>query len=95
MTVRTTYDNVVVRVVDPENVSTGGIVLAYDLDRTFNKGVVVYLGEGKPSTDGSVISPSIELNSTVLFPLNAGVKIKVEGEDLLILKEDDLFAVED
>jgi len=95
MTFNATYDNVVIKVINEENTSIGGIVLAGSPDKTHNKGVVAYVGEGKKGKEGNIIPLTVSVGDTVLFPLNAGIKISVNGENYLVVKEDNIFAKEE
>lgn len=94
MTFKATYDNIVVRSIEPEKTTSGGIIMAYD-DKTYNKGLVLYVGPGRQSEDGATVPMSIAVNDIVLYALNVGIRVNVDGELLTVLKEDDVFATED
>jgi len=94
MTFKATYDNVVVKLVKQENTTAGGIVLAGDQDKTHNKGVVAYVGEGRKTKEGNIIPLEVKVGDTVLFGLDAGIRVTMYGENYLVVKEDSIFAVE-
>jgi chaperonin GroES len=92
---KTTYDNVIIEPVDPDNVSNGGIVIMYDLDVTHNRGVVVDIGPGRISKDGNTIPMTVKVGDSVLFPLKGGVNINIDGKSRVIIKEEEIFAILD
>ena len=94
MTFKATYDNVVVRPIDEEKTSSGGIVLTARSEKTHNKGLVIFVGEGRRNKEGTVIPVSINVGDTVLFGLQSGIKVVIGGEECLVVKEEDIFAVE-
>lgn len=94
MTFKATYDNVVVKVINEEAVTSSGLVLAGNSDKTYNKGTVRFVGEGRRGKEGNIIPMSVSVGDTVLFFLDTGNKIKVDGEDLVLLKEEQIFATE-
>jgi chaperonin GroES len=93
MSFKATYDNVVVRPIEPEKTTSGGIVLAYD-DKTYNKGKVLFVGPGRQNSEGMTIPMSIAVDDIVLFALNTGIRVNVNDELLTVLKEDEVFATE-
>ncbi len=95
MTFKATYDNVVVKPISEESTSLGGIVLAGLPDKTHNKGVVTHTGEGKKNKAGQVIPLTVKVGDTVLFGLAAGIKVVINGENCIVVKEEDIFAVEE
>jgi len=94
MTFKATYDNVVVKLLEKENTSLGGIVLAGNPDKTHNRGVVTYVGEGRKNKAGAIIPLTVNVGDIVLFPLTAGIKVVVNGENCIVVKEDIIFATE-
>lgn len=95
MAFKATYDNVMVRMIDTEAVTSGGIVITSNSTKTFNKGEVVYVGEGKKTKDGKILPLAVKVGDVVLFGLTSGTSIRVNEEALVVLKEDDIFAVDD
>jgi chaperonin GroES len=94
MTFKATYDNVIVKIIDEEKTTAGGIVLTGSNAKTCNRAKVMYAGEGLRTKTGVLIPTEVKVGDTVVFMLGIGMKITVDGEDMLLLKEDDIFGVE-
>lgn len=95
MTFKATYDNVVVKPIEEEKTSSGGIVLAGESEKTHNKGLVTFVGEGRKNKEGTVIPLAINVGDVVLFGLQSGIKVVINGENCIVVKEGDIFAVEE
>jgi chaperonin GroES len=93
MNLKPLQDRVVVRRVDSEAVTKGGIVIPDAAAEKADKGTVLAVGPGKRNNEGEVIALGVAVNDQVLFGKFAGQTVKVDGEELLILKEDDILAV--
>ena len=86
-------DRIIVRVVDADTVSSGGIVIPDAAKEKPSRGKVLSVGSGRLTDAGTVIPMEVKQEDTVLFGQYAGQKIKVDGQELLILKEDDVIAI--
>ena len=86
-------DRVVVRRVDSQSVTAGGIVIPDAAAEKADQGTVLAVGPGKRNDDGSFATIDLKANDVVLFGKFSGQTIKFEGEEYLILKEDDILAV--
>lgn len=95
MTFKATYDNVVVEPLDEEAVSSGGIVLTGSIEKTFNRGKVLFVGDGRKNKNGDIVPLIIKVGDVVAYPLEAGTKITIDGEHRVILKEEQIFATVD
>jgi chaperonin GroES len=95
MELRPLNDRVVVKRVDAENTTKGGIIIPDSAAEKPVQGIVLAVGPGKKDKDGNVIPLDVSVNDTVLFGKWNGTELKHDGEDLLILKEEDIFAVID
>ena len=93
MNLKPLSDRVVVRRVDSESVTAGGIVIPDAATEKADQGTVLAVGPGKRNKDGQVIALDVAVNDRVLFGKFAGQTVKVDGEELLILKEEDILAV--
>lgn len=93
MNIRPLQDRVLVRRVEEEATTSGGIVLPDSAKEKPQKGTVMATGAGKKLDNGSVQPVDVKEGDTVLFGQYAGDKIKVDGEELLILKESEIFGV--
>jgi len=88
-------DRVLVKRLDAEEVTKGGIILPDAAQEKPREGRVIALGEGRVLDDGQRAELQIKKNDRVIFSSYAGTEIKVDGDDLLILGEDDILAIVD
>ena len=86
-------DRIVVRVLEAEEVTKGGIVLPDTAKEKPQEAEVVAVGKGRVSDEGKVIAPEVKVGDKVLFGKYSGTEIKIDAEDYLILKEDDILAI--
>ena len=93
--VRPLHDRVIVRREEEERTSAGGIVIPDTATEKPIRGTVVATGNGKVLDDGSVRALDVSAGDTVLFGKYSGTEVKVDGEDLLVMREDDIMAVID
>ncbi len=87
------YDRLVVRRVEAEEKTKGGIVLPDKAKEKPKEGQVIAIGSGRLLDDGRRAEMQVKVKDRVLFSSYAGTEIKLDGEDFLILKEDDVLAV--
>ena len=93
LNVRPLHDRVIVRREEEERTSAGGIVIPDTATEKPIRGTVVATGNGKILDDGSVRALDVSAGDAVLFGKYSGTEIKVDGEDLLVMREDDIMAV--
>ena len=93
MKLRPIDDRVVVKVLEAEEKTKGGIVLPDTAKEKPQKGEIVAAGPGKRNEDGKIQPLDIKKGDKVLFSKYAGTEVKVEGEELLIMREDDIVGV--
>lgn len=93
MKLRPLYDQVVVKSVEVETVTAGGLILPSVATEKATEGVVVALGSGEVQKDGSLKPLTIAVGDRVLFGKYHGYEVKVDGEKLLMMKYNDLMAV--
>lgn len=87
-------DRVLVRRLDEEEeASEGGIILPDSAKEKPQEGEVLAVGPGKVTDDGARQKPDLKEGDRILFAKYAGTEVKVDGEDLLIMREDDVLAV--
>jgi chaperonin GroES len=87
------YDKIVVKRTEAETTSAGGLILTTAGTEKPCQGIVVSVGSGKSLENGSLRPMSISIDDKVLFGRNAGIEAKIDGETLLILREDDVLAI--
>ena len=95
MSVEILGDRVLVRRLDVEQKSAGGLVVLSAEDIATPKGRVLQVGEGRTTKKGVVVPLSIKVDDTVMFLPQAGIKVALDGEELLVLREDEIYAVID
>jgi chaperonin GroES len=95
MSVAILGDRVLIRKIESENKSAGGLVVLTGDDVHTPKGKVLKIGEGKTTKTGVVVPISVKVDDVVMYYPNAGLAVKIDGESLLVLREDDIYAVVD
>jgi chaperonin GroES len=93
MAFRPLHDRVVVRRLDQEEKSAGGIIIPDTAKEKPMQGEVVAVGPGTRGEDGKLIALDVKIGDRVLFGKWSGTEVKLDGEDLLIMKESDIFAI--
>jgi chaperonin GroES len=91
-TLRPLDDRVVLRVLDAEEMSSGGILLPDTAKEKPQRGKVTAVGDGKVNKDGKRTRPDVKKGDIVLFGKYAGSDVKVDGEDYKILRESEILA---
>jgi len=85
-------DRVIVRPIEKEEVTKGGIVLPDTAKEKPQEGKVLAVGPGRLSEDGKRIAMDVKVGDIVVYAKYGGTEIKVEGEELMILRESDILA---
>ena len=93
MSIRPLGDRVLVKRVEAEEKTAGGILLPDSAQEKPKEGKVISLGEGKQLEDGSRTTFSVKKNDRVLFTSYAGTDVKIDGQEYLIMREDDILGV--
>ena len=93
MNIRPLHDRIVVKRLEAEEKTAGGIVLPGSAQEKPQMGEVVAAGKGRTLDNGDVAALEVKVGDKVLFGKFAGTEIKVDGQELLVMREDDLFAV--
>jgi chaperonin GroES len=93
MNLRPLHDRIVVKRMEEERTSPGGIVIPDSATEKPSKGEVVAVGNGKVNENGDVRPVDVKVGDTVLFGKYSGTEVKVDGDDLLVMREDDVMAV--
>jgi chaperonin GroES len=95
MSVEILGDRVLIRRLDSEKKSAGGLVVLTGDNVHTPKGVVLKVGEGRTTKTGVVIPLTVKVDDTVMYYPQAGIKVALDGEELLVLREDEIYAVVD
>jgi len=93
MKIRPLYDRVVVRRKEEEQKSAGGIVLPGSAKEKPNQGEVVAVGQGKVLENGELRPLSVKVGDQVVFGQYSGNNIKIDGDELIMLSETEIFGV--
>ena len=93
MNIRPLHDRVVVRRMEEEKTSAGGIVIPDSATEKPDQGEIIAVGHGKITDSGDVRPLDVKVGDKVLFGKYAGTNVKVEGEELLVMREEDIVAV--
>ena len=93
MSFRPLHDRVVVRRLDSEEKTKGGIIIPDTAKEKPSEGVVVAVGPGARDDSGKIIAPDVKAGDRILFGKWSGTEVKLDGEDLLIMKESDIMGV--
>ncbi len=93
MNIRPLQDRVVVKRMPEETTSAGGIVIPDSAAEKPSRGEVLAVGNGKVTSSGDVRPVDVKVGDQVLFGKYAGTEVKVDGEDVLIMREEDILGV--
>ena len=86
-------DRVVVRRVQEEQKTAGGIIIPDTAKEKPQEGQIVSVGPGALGDDGKRVAPEVKVGERVLFGKWSGTEVKIDGEDLIIMKESDIMGV--
>ncbi|MGC4028833.1 MAG: co-chaperone GroES [Steroidobacteraceae bacterium] len=93
MKIRPLHDRVIVKRLEEERTSAGGIIIPDSATEKPIQGKVVAVGKGKILDDGSVRALDLKVGDKILFGKYGGTEVKVDGEELLVMREEDVMAV--
>ena len=93
MKIRPLHDRVIVRRMEEERTSAGGIVIPDSATEKPAQGEILATGKGKINEKGDVSPLDVKVGDKVLFGKYAGTEVKVEGEELLVMREEDIMGV--
>jgi chaperonin GroES len=93
MSLRPLHDRVIVKRLDQETKTASGIVIPESAAEKPDQGEVIAVGPGKRDNNGKRIEPDLKVGERVLFGKYSGQQVKVDGAELLVLREEDIVAV--
>ena len=93
MNIRPLHDRVVVRRKEEETTSPGGIVLPGAAAEKPVQGEIIAVGKGKTNNSGDVTPLDVKVGDTVLFGKYSGTEVKIGGEEVLVMREEDIMGV--
>jgi chaperonin GroES len=95
LNIRPLHDRVIIKRQEEERTSPGGIVIPDSATEKPIRGEVVAVGKGKILDSGDVRALDVKVGNIVLFGKYSGTEVKVDGEDLLVMREEDIVAIVD
>ena len=93
MKIRPLHDRVIVKRLESETRTAGGIVIPDSAAEKPVQGKIVAVGKGKILEDGSVRALDVKIGDKILFGKYSGTEVKVDGDDLVVMREEDVMAV--
>ena len=93
MNIRPLHDRVILKRMEEETTSAGGIVIPDSATEKPVRGEIVAAGTGKRLESGDIIPLDVKVGDTVLFGKYSGTEVKVNGDDLLVMREEDIMGV--
>jgi chaperonin GroES len=93
MKVKPLHDRVIVKRVEEEEKTKGGIIIPDTAKEKPVEGIIMAVGDGKVADDGKKIALEVKAGDKVLFGKYAGTEIQIDGEEHLIMREDDIIAI--
>ena len=91
--IRPLHDRVVIRRLDEERTSPGGIVIPDNATEKPSRGEIVAVGTGKRLENGDICALDVKVGDVVLFGKYSGTEVKVDGQELVVMREDDIMGV--
>jgi chaperonin GroES len=91
--IRPLGDRILVKRIQEEEKTKGGIIIPDTAKEKPQEGMVVAVGKGKTTEEGKVIAPDVKKGDRILFGKYSGTEVKIEGEEHLILREDEIVGV--
>lgn len=86
-------DRIIVRRSDPETRTASGIVIPDSAGEKPEQGEVIAVGPGKRNDKGDLIAPAVTVGDRIIFGKYSGQTVKVDGSELLVIREEDVFAI--
>ena len=93
MNLRPLHDRVIIKRLDTETKTASGIVIPDNATEKPDQGEILAVGPGKRDDSGKIIALDVKIGDRVLFGKYAGQTVKVEGDELLVMREEDIMAV--
>ncbi len=93
MNIRPLHDRVVIKRLDEERTSAGGIVIPDSAAEKPVRGTVVAVGNGKMLADGKVVPLAVKKGDTVVFGKYSGTEIKLDGQEVIVMREEDILGI--
>ena len=93
MKIRPLQDRVIDKRIEEEAAKKGGIIIPDTAKEKPMEGLVIAVGKGKTTEDGKLIKPDVKAGDRILFGKYSGTEVKIDGEERLIMREDDILGI--
>ncbi len=93
MNIRPLYDRIVVKRIEEKETIQGGIIIPDSAKEKPQEGEVVAVGQGKRLENGKVVAPDVKAGDKILFGKYSGSEIKLDGEEYVIMREDEVLGI--
>ncbi len=93
MKVKPLQDRVIVKRIEEEETTKGGIIIPDTAKEKPQEGKITAVGKGKVGEDGKIVPMDVKVGDKILFGKYSGTEIKIDGEDLLIMHQDDILGI--
>ncbi len=93
MKIRPLQDRVIVKRLEEEEKTKGGIIIPDTAKEKPMEGLVISVGKGKTADDGKLIKPDVKAGDRILFGKYSGTEVKIDGQEILIMREDDILGI--
>jgi len=93
MNLKPLHDRVIVKPSQPEEVTKGGIIIPDTAKEKPQQGEIIAVGQGKITEDGKVLPLQVKKGDKVLYGKYSGTEVSIDGEEYLIMRESDIFAI--
>ena len=93
MNIRPLHDRIIVERLEEETTTASGIIIPDSAKEKPQQGNVIAVGKGKLTEDGKVLPLDVKVGDTVLFGKYSGTEVKIEGNEYLMMREDDVLGV--
>jgi len=93
MNIRPLYDRIVVRRIEEQETKVGGLFIPDSAKEKPQEGEVVAVGKGKRLDDGKVVALDVQKGDRILFGKYSGSEIRIDGEELIVMREDEVLGV--
>jgi chaperonin GroES len=93
MKIRPLHDRVIVKRLEAENKSAGGIVIPDTAGEKPDQGEVIAVGPGKKTEEGKLVPMDVKVGDRILFGKYSGTTVKIEGTEYLVMREEDIMGV--
>lgn len=93
MAIRPLHDRLIVRRTEEKKTTESGLIIPDSAAEKPAQGEVIAVGNGKKTDNGSVIAPDVSVGDVILFDQYGGTEVKVDGQNLLVMRESDVIAI--